>query len=118
MSENKRFEIKEFPHDAFLKRRIYDNSTGEIYDCTLHHQDLLCDLLNQQNDEIKQLKQEKERNKKAERMKIKIRLIIVLIALGLILWGIFFPVVKEYVIQQILGIMCVGIALGMSIGRS
>ena len=61
MSENKRFEIKDFPYDAFLKRRIYDNLMDKIYDCTLEHQDLLCDLLNQQNDENKELK--KENNK-------------------------------------------------------
>lgn len=58
MTKNKRFEIKEFSYDGFLKRKIYDNLEGKKYDCTFKNQDLLCDLLNQQNDEIEQLKGE------------------------------------------------------------
>lgn len=118
MSENKRFEFKDVVCKDCVRKRIHDNLTDEIYDGTLGGQDLLCDLLNQQNNEIEQLKQEKERDKRVERIKLTIRLIIVLIALGLILCGIFFPFTKEYVIQQILGMMCMGIALGISIGRS
>jgi len=98
MSKNKRFYLDE----TGINDREYEFSPiGE---------DELVDVINELNDENK-------RNKKAERMKLTIRLIIVLIALGLILWGIFFPLTKEYVIQQILGMMCVGIALGISIGR-
>ena len=51
-------------------------------------------------------------------MKDIIQFIIILMSLGLILWGIFFPLTREYVIQQVFGIFCLAISLGIRIGRS
>lgn len=98
MSENKRFYLDE------------TGINDKEYEFGLIGEDELVDVINELNDE-------NERNKKVERMKLTIRLIIVLIALVLILWGIFFPLTKEYVIQQVLGIACFCIALGIGIGR-
>lgn len=50
-------------------------------------------------------------------MKNIIYLIIVLMGLGLILLGIFFPLTREYVVQQVFGIFCFAIALGIKLGE-
>ena len=50
-------------------------------------------------------------------MKVIIQFIMLLMGWGLILLGIFFPLIRECTIQQVLGIACFCIALGIGIGR-
>lgn len=50
-------------------------------------------------------------------MKVTIQFIILLMAWVLLFWGIFFPVSIECVIQKVLGLLCCGIGLGMSLER-
>ncbi len=54
----KRFKLKYVIEEPFQKRRIYDEMAQKEYDCTMKHQEDLCDLLNELYDENQELVKE------------------------------------------------------------